>query len=116
MKSSELITGILETYQKYGWQLRRVLLRPETRAELEQLSLPLAPEEIVDSTVDGLWFSRSSHNNREAWELRLLAENPFALFETFELDETEEQREEMRQEMEARLREHVNQEPVKSEE
>ena len=48
---------------------------------------------------------RGSHEEREAWELRLIAENPFALFETFEKDETEEQREEMRREMEARLRE-----------
>lgn len=111
---SELTSGIVETYQNYGWQLRRVLLRPEIRAELEQETLLLGTAEIVDSTVDGLWFSRNSHNNREAWELRLLAENPFALFETFEQDETEEQREEMRQEMEARLREHVNKEVVKS--
>ena len=47
-----------------------------------------------------------SYEQREAWELRLLAENPFALFETFEVDETEEQREEVRREMEARLREY----------
>jgi hypothetical protein len=37
----------------------------------------------------------------------LLAENPYALFETFEEDETEEQRDELREEMEARLREYV---------
>lgn len=117
MNASDLISGIVETYQKYGWQLRRVLLRPETRAQLEQLSLSLAPAEVADSMVDGLWFSRSSHNNREAWELRLLAENPFALFETFEQDETEEQREERRREMEARLRDYVNkEEPAKSDE
>ena len=36
-----------------------------------------------------------------------LAEQPYALFETFEKDETEEQREEMRREMEARMREKV---------
>jgi len=104
---SELIREIVETYQKYGWQLRRVLLRPETRAELEQQPMSVGNAELVNSEVDGLWFSRNSHNNREAWELRLLAENPFALFETFEPDETEEQREEMRREMEARLREQV---------
>ena len=105
MNTSELIREIVETYQKYGWLLRRVLLRPETRIELAQDSLSLENAEIEDSEVDGLWFSRDSHNNREAWELRLIAENPFALFETFEPDETEEQREEMRREMEARLRE-----------
>jgi len=106
VNTSELISGIVETYQKYGWQLSRVLLRPETRAELELHTLSLGTAEIVDSTVDGLWFWRNSHNNREAWELRLLAENPFALFETFEPDETEEQREQLRQEMEARLRDY----------
>jgi hypothetical protein len=54
-----------------------------------------------------LWFARPSNNNRTAWELRLLAETQYALFETFEADETEEQREEMRLEMEARLRDYV---------
>lgn len=113
LNTSELIRGIVETYQKYGWQLRRVLLRPETRAELEQHLQPVGNTEMIDSEIDGLWFSRDSHNGREAWELRLLAENPFALFETFEQDEAEEQREEMRREMEARLRDHVT--SVKSE-
>lgn len=112
MSQSELIQEIVGTYRKHGWELRRVLLRPETRAELQSeaalpsLSLNLAP--VAEAEVDGLWFSRPSHEEREAWELRLLAENPFALFETFEKDETEEQREEMRREMEARLREYVN--------
>lgn len=70
--------------------------------------MSLGAAEMEEASVDGLWFSRASHNQREAWELRLLAESPFALFETFEHDETEEQREEMRREMEARLRDYVN--------
>jgi hypothetical protein len=110
MDYRDLINEIVDTYQKHGWELRRVLLRPETNAELkvgsDHASLGDAPAE--EAEVDGLWFSRPSHEGREAWELRLLAENPFALFETFEADETEEQREEMRREMEARLREYVN--------
>ena len=60
-----------------------------------------------DAEVDALWFSRPSHNNREAWELRLLAQTPYALFETFEQEETEEERDEVKQEMEARLREYA---------
>ena len=60
-----------------------------------------------DAEVDALWFSRPSHNNREAWELRLLAQTPYALFETFEPEETEEERDEVKQEMEARLREYA---------
>jgi hypothetical protein len=114
MKHSDLIKEITGAYQKHGWQWRRLLLSPETRAGLgvelgsgvdSQL---LDGVEVEEATIDGLWFSRTSHAQREAWELRLLSENPFALFETFEKDETEEQREELRREMEARLREYVN--------
>lgn len=112
MNYSDLIKEIVESYSKHGWQLRRVLLRPETRTKLAagSASDPLSSTEvqIEEAAVDGLWFSRASHELREAWELRLLAESPFALFETFEKDETEEQREEMRREMEARLRDYVN--------
>lgn len=117
MGHQKLIQEIVGTYRKYGWELRRVLLRPETRAEMQaETDLPAATLDLVlvdEADVDGLWFSRPSHEEREAWELRLLAENPFALFETFEKDETEEQREELRREMEARLREYVG--TVKSE-
>jgi len=112
MTQSDLINDIVGTYQKHGWQFRGVVLRPETRAELDVepafASLQLDGSQIEVGEVDGLWFSRPSHEEREAWELRLLAENPFALFETFEKDETEEQRQEMRHEMEARLRDYVN--------
>ena len=111
MNKSELIKQTVSTYQKHGWQLRRVLLRPETsaalRAETDLDSLPLDSAQLIEASIDALWFSRASHERREAWELRLLAETPFALFETFEEDETEEQREEMRWEMEARLRDHL---------
>ena len=104
MNADGLIEEILAVYQKHGWQLRRVLLRPESRAGCEQLSLGgIAAEE---ATIDALWFSRPSHQGREAWELRLIAENPYALFETFEADELEEEREDVRQEMEARMREY----------
>lgn len=112
MKHSELINEIVGTYQQHGWRLRRLLLRPETRAEMQAKlasgSLPLDGAQVTEAAVDALWFSRASHEQREAWELRLLAENPFALFETFEKDETEEQREELRREMEARLRDYAN--------
>ena len=112
MNYQALIKEIVGAYQKHGWQLQSVLLRPETRAELSaepaSTVLPLDDVRLEAAEVDGLWFSRASHEQREAWELRLLAENPFALFETFEEDETEEQRQEMRREMEARLRDYAN--------
>lgn len=109
MNYRNLIKEIVGTYQKHGWQFRRALLRPETSAELKASpaagSFALDGVEIEEAAVDGLWFSRPSTEQREAWELRLLAENPFALFETFEKDEPEEEREERRREMEAQLRE-----------
>lgn len=112
MTPDALIKQTVNTYLKHGWQLRKVLLRGETYKALRQESKSDAPgfdaELISDASIDALWFSRPSHERREAWELRLLAENPFALFETFEEDETEEQRDELRAEMEARLRDQVN--------
>jgi hypothetical protein len=113
MKPGDLIKETIDTYQKHGWELRRVLLRPETRAVLhgEQPgsdSPSFDRTQVKEASIDALWFSRPSHERREAWELRLLAENPFALFETFEEDESEEQREEMRFEMEAKLRDHLS--------
>jgi hypothetical protein len=109
MNHSDLIKEIVSTYQKHGWQLRRALVRPESRDQfVAALDSPSKITVVEEASVDGLWFSRASHEEREAWELRLVAENPFALFETFEKDETEEQRDEMRREMEARLREYVN--------
>ena len=104
MKSADLFTEIMAIYRKHGWRLRSVLLRPETRVELQ------LPENIPvkDATFDALWLSRPSHNDREAWELRLIAQTQYALFENFEADETEEQREEARREMEARLRDYLS--------
>ncbi|HKO60980.1 MAG TPA: hypothetical protein VJV03_07470 [Pyrinomonadaceae bacterium] len=103
MNASALFNEIVALYSKHGWQLRRVLSAPETRAQLDLD--PAVP--VIEAGVDAVWFSRASHAGREAWELRLLSENPYALFETFEADETEEQRDEMRQELENRLREYV---------
>jgi hypothetical protein len=106
MDYPKLIREIADTYRKHGWKLERVLLKDETKAALgSDFELDNVP--ISNSDVDGMWFSRASHEQREAWELRLLSENPFALFESFEKDETEEQRDEVRREMEARLRDYL---------
>ena len=108
MSISELINEIAGVYQKHDWQIRRALLRPDSRAELAHKTTALGEAEIEDAALDALWFSRPSHQGREAWELRLIAENPYALFETFEADESEEDREDVRREMEARMREYLN--------
>lgn len=104
MKTADLFTEITATYRKHGWQLRSALLRPETRVELQSQLSELPVKEAI---CDALWFSRPSHNDREAWELRLLAQTQYALFETFEADETEEDRDDVKLEMEARMREYL---------
>jgi hypothetical protein len=105
MKNADLFIELTAIYRKHGWQLRRALVRPETLVELQSLMPNNVP--VKEATVDALWFSRPSHNNREAWELRLLAQTQYALFETFEADETEEEREDVKLEMEARLRDYA---------
>jgi hypothetical protein len=108
MTKVDLFMELVATYRKHGWELKAALLQPATSAELSAYeSELLVAVAIKEATFDALWFTRPSHNRRVAWELRLLAETQYALFETFEADETEEQREEMRLEMEARLRDYI---------
>ena len=110
MKTLALIEEVIATYQRHGWNLKRVLLRPATRAEVNHQARKVLKEAtFVDAEFDALWFARPSHQGREAWELRLLAQQPYALFEAFEPDETEAEREEARREMENRMREHAAQ-------
>lgn len=114
MKNAGLFMELVSTYRKHGWELRGVLLQPATHAELDSDEEGLLNNVPVrEALFDALWFSRPSHNQREAWELRLLGQTPYALFETFEADETEEERQDVKQEMEARMREYAS-EPPKS--
>ena len=111
MNIIELFREIIATYRRHGWQLRRALMRRETLAELSARGEDLSEESDAlprrEAMIDALWFARPSAGGREAWELRHIAEAPFALFEMFEPDEEEEDREDVRREMEARMIERV---------
>ena len=104
MTNAYLFDEMVATYRKHGWELREALLQPATLAEIQSL---IGEKPVKEAEFDALWFSRPSHQNREAWELRLLAHTQYALFEAFEPDETEEDRDEVRREMEARMRDFV---------
>jgi len=106
MKNADLFVELVATYRKHGWELRSALLQPATLAELQSQGI-LNEVPLKEAAFDALWFSRPSHNNREAWELRLLAQTQYALFETFEAEETQEERDDVRLEMEARLRDYA---------
>lgn len=102
---------IIATYRKFEWTLKGVLLSAATARALAGSRQSLfgdAP--ITDhAPVDALWFARPSSGpaGREAWELRFVGAAQFALFETFEPDESEEERIEARREMERQLVERV---------
>ena len=105
MNNAYLLAELVATYRKHGWEFRSALLQPATLAEIP--AEMLANVAVKEAAFDALWFSRPSHDNRDAWELRLLAQTQYALFEAFEPDETQEQRDEARREMEARMRDYL---------
>lgn len=108
MDKRDQFVEVIAEYRRHGWQLRRALMTAETLADTSGgLQASFAGLQVEEALLDALWFSRPSQDNREAWELRLVAGTPYALFEAFEADETAEQREEMRREMEARMREYT---------
>lgn len=111
--SLELFSEIIATYQRHGWELRRALLRPEARAALPETDL-FKDVQLIEAEFDALWFARPSSAGREAWELRHVAELPYALFEAFETDEDEELREAARREMENRMRDQTRTQEMSS--
>ena len=104
---------VLALYRRHGWQLARVLMCAESRGGLPQSvddgvsdgADLFGDVPVTESIVDAMWFRRAAQEGRESWELRLVGDPPFALLEVFEPDEAEEDREDVRREMEARLRE-----------
>ena len=108
MKIADLFMELVATYRKHGRELRGVLMQAKTLAELQDHEAQLLSKlPVKEAAFDALWFARPSHNRREAWELRLLAQTQYALFETFEADETEEERDDVKLEMDARLRDYA---------
>ena len=110
----------LALYRRHGWTLARVLMTTGTLAELSRAAGPqdeaaeaagAAPAfeavAVRESGIDAIWLRRPSAGGREAWELRLISDPPYALFELFEPDEAEEDREDVRREMEARMAEYA---------
>jgi glycine cleavage system aminomethyltransferase T len=104
--NSEFAKQIVATYEKHGWKLRRLLAASPTQDQRQEIAEAFPAMTISEAEIDALWFARSSHAGREAWEIRLVAEPAYALFEAFESDESEEDREDARREMENKMREY----------
>ena len=107
MNWSDLLKEIIQTYQKFGWTTRRVLLNKNLPDEFYEIR-HLIHENIVieNSEVNAVWFSRRS-GERETWELRLLSQSPFALIETFEPNIAESERDKIRAQMVEKLRKNL---------
>jgi len=103
----DLSQQIVATYAKHGWTLRQILVASLTAATRQGLAEAFPAATLNDAEIDALWFARPSHAGREAWELRLISEQPYALFEAFEADESEEDREAARREMEHKMRDYA---------
>lgn len=102
----------LALYRKHGWKLARALMCAESLAEWRGIAgdgsvLIFENAPVEEAPFDAMWFKRASQGGREAWELRLVADAAYALFELFEPDEDEEDRADVRREMEARMRDYA---------
>lgn len=106
MNLRDLTRNLIANYERHGWKVQRVLLRSDTTALLPPSDFAV---QCKESEIDALWFSRPSHNRREAWELRLISETPYALLVTFDSGDSEASKETAREELETRLKEYVGQ-------
>ncbi len=107
MIDAQGIVEIIETYQKYGWILRRVLLTKALSKKLHDSTHTLFGDvAIIDSVIDAAWFSRPPKSGGVAWEVRYLGDFPFALLE--KVDESDKEFENILGGIEVRLREAVS--------
>jgi hypothetical protein len=103
MIDRDAIEQIIAQYAKHGWKLRRVLLSDGLRQAVPDIAVAHAGVELKRSDLDGLWFSRSSRPGVATWELRRLAETPFALVTAVEEGADEETAELILKETEAKM-------------
>ena len=75
MTAPDTTEDIIATYQRHGWQPRRLLTSAATAEWAAHLDLPTSEFRGFDA----IWFSRRSRPDAEAWELRLIGGRSFAL-------------------------------------
>ena len=102
MTDAAAIAAIIEQYKKHGWELRRVLLSRELGEALGSTEL-FADADVRLAPNDGMWFSRRSFPDREAWELRRISSAPFAVVAVIPDGLTDEERDEMLSDAEERM-------------
>ena len=100
----ELLNEIVKTYEKYAWNFKALVTSENSKTHAhETLVEDFDNIEVRSGEIDAAWFSRPSKNNRKAWELRHIGEQPIAIFETVPNDMGDEESAKIRNEMETRL-------------
>lgn len=113
MKEIAEITSIIDQYARHEWVVRRVMLSPASVAALgADLASLYANIEIIESANEGIWFSRRTLPDREAWELRRLSGSPFALVAVLEDSFSNEEREDILSSIEHRMFDGSHPEPI----
>ena len=113
MKDITEITSIVDQYAKHDWVVRRVMLPPASIAAVGPGLVSLYPDlEVIESLEEGIWFSRRTLPDREAWELRRLSGSPFALVAVLEDSFSEEEREDVLASIEQRMFDGSHREPT----
>jgi hypothetical protein len=97
------VIDLIETYRKYGWEPRRLLLAHPTMQLVDASSFGIP---VHRSSIDAIWFSRPKQPDKTPWELRHLSETPFALVE--HLDEESADFEQQISEAERRMAESIH--------
>lgn len=80
MNEAAAIEAIIAQYAKHGWTLRRVLLSESLRRKIGDGGGRLfGAADLVSRDLDAAWFSRSSQQGKETWEIRSLGNSPYAI-------------------------------------
>ena len=103
MTDRAAIAAIIDQYIKHGWKLRRVLLSRDLAEKLGEAAGLFGDAESRTSPHDGLWFTRRSQPDREAWELRRISASPFAVVEVIPDVLSDDEREELLSDAEERM-------------
>lgn len=90
MITAATFRDIVAVYTQHGWLLRRVLLSPELRKELN-LSIDGLEGDVAlfDSEIDAAWFSRPPKTGRVPWEIRHLSNVAYARLYTIDEHEAD---------------------------
>lgn len=104
MIDPDSIVAVVEQYQRFGWQLRRISVTDGSHVSLLRQKFDEAL--IQPGNSDAAWFSRTNRGS-ETWELRRLSGVPFALVRVIDADLPIDERDEILRAVELQMADKV---------